>query len=165
MKTAGHLAFSLTAALVVLTVVPGGAQAPVTAPAAAAAQKPALLNQYCITCHNQRLKTAGLLLDTFDLEHVGKDAASWEKVVLKIRTGMMPPAGARRPERAALDTFAADLEARLDRSAPAGLNLDAPALHRLNRTEYANAIRDLLALDIDVATLLPTDSSDRKSVV
>ena len=144
-------------ALVIAAIVPVGAQ--VAAPAPAAPQKPALLNQYCITCHNQRLKTADLLLDTFDLEHVGKDAASWEKVVRKIRTGMMPPSGARRPERALLDSFAADLEARLDRSAPAGLNLDAPALHRLNRTEYANAIRDLLALDVDAATLLPADSS------
>ena len=163
MKTAGHLGVSLALALVVLAVVPGGAQAPApagaTAPANTPAQKPALLNQYCITCHNQRLKTGGLLIDTFDLEHVAKDAAAWEKVVRKIRTGMMPPSGARRPERAVLDSFAADLEARLDRAAPAGLNLDAPALHRLNRTEYANAIRDLLALDVDAATLLPADSS------
>ena len=153
MKTPGTLAFAVALTLVVASVVPGGAQV------AAPAQKPALLNQYCITCHNERLKTAGLLLDTFDLEHVGKDAAAWEKVVRKIRTGMMPPSGARRPERAALDTFAGDLEARLDRAAPAGANLDAPALHRLNRTEYANAIRDLLALDVDASTLLPADSS------
>jgi len=157
MTTPRTLAFSVALTLVVAAVVPGGAQ--VAAPASAPAQKPALLNQYCITCHNQRLKTAGLLLDTFDLEHVDKDAAAWEKVVRKIRTGMMPPSGARRPERAALDTFASDLEARLDRAAPAGANLDAPALHRLNRTEYANAIRDLLALDVDVSTLLPADSS------
>jgi len=121
--------------------------------------KPALLNQYCVTCHNQRLKTAGLLLDTMDLEHVGKDAAAWEKVVRKIRTGMMPPSSARRPERAVLDGFASDLEARLDRAIAPAANLDAPALHRLNRTEYANAIRDLLALDVDVTTLLPADAS------
>jgi hypothetical protein len=105
------------------------------------------------------LKTAGLLLDGMDVEHVGRDAASWEKVVRKIRTGMMPPSGARRPDRAVLDSFAADLEGRLDRAAIAGANLDAPALHRLNRSEYANAVRDLLALDIDVATLLPADAS------
>src|SRR5436190_21630426 len=122
-------------------------------------QKPALLNQYCITCHNQRLKTAGLLLDSMDLDHVGKDAAAWEKVVRKIRTGMMPPSGARRPERAALDSFASDVEARLDKAVAPGANLDAPALHRLNRTEYANAVRDLLALDVDVRTLLPADAS------
>src|SRR6185369_248394 len=111
------------------------------------------------TCHNQRLKTAGLLLDGMDLEHVGKDAAAWEKVVRKIRTGMMPPSGARRPERAVLDGFASDLEGRLDKAVAPGANLDAPALHRLNRTEYANAIRDLLALDVDAATLLPADAS------
>ena len=155
MKAGGQLAFSLTLALVTLTVVPGGAQVAAPAPS----QKPALLTQYCITCHNQRLKTGGLMIDALDFEHVAKDAASWEKVVRKIRTGMMPPSGARRPERAVLDSFAGDLEARLDRVAPAGANLDAPTLHRLNRTEYASAIRDLLALDVDVATLLPADAS------
>src|SRR3954470_9153454 len=143
----------LSSALVVVLAVRGGAQT--TEPA----QKPALLNQYCITCHNQRLKTAGLLLDGMDVEHVGKDAAAWEKVVRKIRTGMMPPSGARRPARSVLDSFAADLEGRLDRAAVAGASLDAPALHRLNRSEYANAIRDLLALDVDAATLLPADAS------
>ena len=153
MQTPGRLALFLTAAIAVVCAVSGDAQL------AAPQQKPALLNQYCITCHNQRLKTAGLLLDTFDLEHVEKDAASWEKVVVKIRTGMMPPSGARRPERAVLDSFATDLEARLDRAAPTGANLDAPTLHRLNRTEYANAIRDLLALNVDAATLLPADAS------
>jgi len=137
--------------VLVVAAVPGRAQAP--------APPPALLTQYCITCHNQRLKTAGLMLDGMDLDHVAKDAAEWEKVVRKIRTGMMPPSGARRPERAALDGFATDLEARLDRAVPAGLDLDAPALHRLNRTEYRNAIRDLLALDVNVATLLPADAS------
>ena len=87
------------------------------------------------------------------------DAATWEKVVVKIQSGMMPPSGARRPERAALDALASDLEARLDAAALPGAGLDAPALHRLNRTEYANAIRDLLALDVDVAVLLPADAS------
>jgi len=154
MKPFGHFVLAGSFALVVAAVVPGGAQAPSAAP-----QQPALLTQYCVTCHNQRLKTAGLLLDGMDVEHVGKDAAAWEKVVRKIRTGMMPPSGARRPERALLDSFAADLEGRLDRAAVAGSSLDAPALHRLNRSEYANAVRDLLALDIDVATLLPADAS------
>jgi len=149
----GSLAAVSSLVLVVAAAVPGRAQAP------APPQKPALLTQYCVTCHNQRLKTAGLMLDGMDLDHVAKDAAEWEKVVRKIRTGMMPPSGARRPERAALDGFAADLEARLDRAVPGGLDLDAPALHRLNRTEYRNAIRDLLALDVDVATLLPADAS------
>src|SRR4051812_38244351 len=123
MKPFGHLAGAASLALVVTAVVPGGAQAP--------APKPALLTQYCITCHNQRLKTAGLMLDAMDFDQVAKDAATWEKVARKIRTGMMPPSGARRPERSVLDGFAATLEARLDRAAPAGANLDAPALHRL----------------------------------
>jgi hypothetical protein len=99
------------------------------------------------------------MLDAMDIEHVGKDAATWEKVVRKIRTGMMPPSGARRPDRAALDAFASDLEGRLDRAAILDATLDAPSLHRLNRAEYRNAIRDLLALDVDVATLLPADAS------
>src|SRR5215831_10171298 len=143
----GRVAAVLSSALVVAAVLRGDAQTQ------EAPQKPALLTQYCITCHNQRLKTGGLLLDTMDFEHVDKDAAAWEKVVRKIRTGMMPPSGARRPERAVLDGFASDLESRLDRAAPPSANLDAPALHRLNRTEYANAIRDLLALNVDATTL------------
>jgi mono/diheme cytochrome c family protein len=118
-----------------------------------------LLDQYCVTCHNQRTRTAGLTLDTMDVEHVGRDAATWEKVVRKIRAGMMPPSGARRPERVVLDALASELETRLDQAAPPGAGLTTPALHRLNRTEYANAIRDLLALDVDVATLLPPDAS------
>src|SRR5215467_12633183 len=150
---ASVLVFFLATGIVALAVVSGSAQQ------AAVPPKPALLTQYCITCHNQRLKTAGLLLDSMDFDHVEKDAASWEKVVRKIRTGMMPPSGARRPERATLDAFATDLEGRLDRAVTAGASLDAPSLHRLNRTEYANAVRDLLALDVDVATLLPADAS------
>src|SRR5215467_9797237 len=156
-----HTVSFLAATIVALAVVPGGAQQPgqTGVKPGATAAKPALLNQYCITCHNQRLKTAGLLLDSMDVEHVEKDAEAWEKVVRKVRTGMMPPSGARRPDRAALDAFAADLEGRLDRAVTPGANLDAPSLHRLNRTEYANAVRDLLALDVDVATLLPADAS------
>src|SRR5216110_1591270 len=118
-----------------------------------------LLDQYCVTCHNQRTRTAGLTLDTMDVDHVDRDAATWEKVVRKVRTGMMPPSGARRPEPSVLDAFASELEARLDSAVAPGAGLDAPALHRLNRTEYANAIRDLLALDVDVAALLPPDAS------
>ncbi len=127
--------------------------------AAVPAPDPALMTQYCVTCHNQRMKTGGLALDTVDLDHVAADADTWEKVVRKIKTGLMPPTGARRPERAALDTFVARLEHRLDQAAPAGASLDSPALHRLNRTEYGNAIRDLLALEINVAPLLPPDGS------
>ena len=119
----------------------------------------ALLDQYCITCHNQRANTAGLALDTKDPANVAEDARDWERVVRKIRTGMMPPAGAPRPARAVLDALAGQLELRLDAAALLAPNPGAPALHRLNRTEYANAIRDLLALDVDVATLLPADDA------
>jgi cytochrome c551/c552 len=119
----------------------------------------AVINQYCVTCHNQRAKTAGLTLDTMDFEHVDKDAATWEKVVRKIKTGMMPPSGARRPDRAVLDSLAGEIEGRLDRAAAAHPNPGTPALHRLNRTEYANAIHDLLALDVDVVALLPPDDA------
>ena len=126
---------------------------------AQASPSSALLTQYCITCHNERAKTAGLTLDALNLDRVAGDAETWEKVVVKVRSGMMPPSGARRPERAVLDAFAADLETRLDKAAAPGAGLDAPAMHRLNRTEYANAVRDLLALDVDVAVLLPPDAS------
>jgi cytochrome c551/c552 len=119
----------------------------------------AVLNRYCITCHNEKTKTAGLMLDKLDFTHPGKDAESWEKVVRKVRAGMMPPGGAPRPDRATMDTFAATLEAELDRAAAASPNPGFTGLHRLNRTEYANAVRDLLALDIDAATLLPADDS------
>src|SRR6478609_3279291 len=117
MRFLGPASF-LAAAVLALAVVPGQAQQ------AAPPTKPALLNQYCVTCHNQRLKTAGLMLDSMDFDHVEKDADTWEKVVRKVRTGMMPPAGARRPDRPMLDAFAADLEGRLDRAAVTGASLD-----------------------------------------
>jgi mono/diheme cytochrome c family protein len=137
------------------------AQRPQTAASAPVSPEATFLSQYCLGCHNQRAKIAGLELDTLDLSHVGPDAETWEKVVKKIRTGMMPPSGARRPERAALDGFAAELESRLDRAADPNATLVKPALHRLNRTEYANAIRDLLSLDVDVNVLLPADGSSQ----
>jgi hypothetical protein len=130
-----------------------------TATTAPAALPPAVLKQYCFTCHNDRARIGGLALDTLHFEHVAADAATWEKVARKIRTGMMPPSGARRPERNVLDGFASELETRLDRAALPGAGLEAPALHRLNRTEYSNAIRDLLDLDVDVKALLPSDAS------
>jgi hypothetical protein len=118
-----------------------------------------LLDQYCVGCHNERTKTAGLMLDKMDITHVGEKAEIWEKVVRKLRAGMMPPSGARRPDAPTIGTFAGWLETELDRSAAAKLNPGAPTLHRLNRTEYANVIRDLLALEIDATSLLPADDS------
>jgi mono/diheme cytochrome c family protein len=157
--------------IVLLAVIVRSAVPSADAPPPAAAQQPAaatpgsseaaFLNQYCIGCHNQRAKLAGLALDTLDVAKVGPAAETWEKVVKKIRTGMMPPSGAKRPDRAALDRFAAALESRLDGAVDPHAALVTPALHRLNRTEYANAIRDLLALDINVNTLLPADGSSQ----
>jgi hypothetical protein len=118
-----------------------------------------LLHQYCTACHNAKLKTGGLVLDGLDPSNPGDHAETWEKVVRKVRAGMMPPSGARRPDRASLDSFAATITAGLDRAAAARLNPGTASLHRLNRTEYANAIRDLLSLETDVASLLPADDS------
>ena len=113
--------------------------------------------RYCVTCHNPRLNTGGLSLDPADLAKVEARAETWEKVVRKLRTGMMPPAGAPRPSPEALQTFTSRLEAQLDGAARP--DPGAPALHRLNRAEYSNVIRDLLALEIDATTLLPPDDA------
>src|SRR4051812_23703371 len=117
-----------------------------------------LIDQYCVTCHNSRAKTGGVVLDDVDLANVGPHAEVLEKAVRRVRAGLMPPAGARRPDGATLASLAEGLEASLDRAA-AVPNLVAPGLHRLNRTEYANAVRELLGIDIDAAAYLPVDDS------
>jgi mono/diheme cytochrome c family protein len=122
-------------------------------------QVQAVLNEYCVTCHNQRQKTASLELDTKDIAHLDADTTTWETVIRKLRTGMMPPKSIRRPDRATLDNVASWLESGLDRAAALHPNPGAPALQRMNRTEYANAIRDLLDLQMDVSKLLPSDST------
>ena len=119
----------------------------------------AVLNRYCVTCHNERLKTAGLTLDQLDVENVSTSAEVWEKVIRKLRTGAMPPAGVPRPDQGTYASLAAHLEAELDRAATANPNPGRPVAHRLNRAEYRNAIRDLFAIDIDSASLLPADDS------
>ena len=120
-----------------------------------------LVNKYCVTCHNERLRTAGLLLDKADADDVSVSGDVWEKVVHKVRTGEMPPAGMPRPDKATFDAFASQLETALDRSAAAKPNPGRVALHRLNRTEYVNAIRDLLALEIDGRSFLIADDVDQ----
>jgi mono/diheme cytochrome c family protein len=160
-RSAGALVAILITLIIRTAATSADAQQPAAAAAPPASNEAAFLTQYCITCHNQRAKLGGLTLDTLDVSRVGPGAETWEKVVKKIRTGMMPPSGARRPERAALDRFAGELESRLDKSVDANAALATPALHRLNRTEYANAIRDLLAMDINVNTLLPADGSSQ----
>src|SRR3954447_12805930 len=99
---------------------------------------PALLKTYCVTCHNDRLKTGGLALDMVNLDDIAGHAETLEKVVLKLKTGLMPPSGSPRPDRTVLDGFAATLEKHLDAALPANANLTTPALHRLNRVEYGN---------------------------
>jgi len=119
----------------------------------------ALLDQYCVTCHNERLKTAGLALDTLQKSRIEADAETWEKVVRKVRAGLMPPAGAKRPDRGSLDALATSIEGTIDHFAANKPNFGRAPLHRMNRVEYANAIRDLLAIDVDPSTLLPADDS------
>ena len=117
----------------------------------------AVLNRYCVTCHNQELKTAGLMLDNIDVENISEGAQVWEKVLDKLRAGAMPPAGMPRPDKSTSDALVAWLETELTREAVANPNPGRPAIQRLNRAEYTNAIRDLLAVDIDGASLLPAD--------
>ena len=114
----------------------------------------ALVDQYCVRCHNTRQRAAGLTLDTLDVGAVGGDAEVWETVLRKIRAGEMPPPSIPRPGQSTLDEFAAWLEASLDHAAATDPDPGRVPVHRLNRTEYANAIRDLLALDIDRRSIL-----------
>ena len=120
-----------------------------------------VLNRYCVGCHNDRLLTADLSLEAMDAVHVAEGAEVWEKVIRKLRSGAMPPPGRPRPDPTVVENIVAWLEAELDGAA--ALDPDpgrTDSVHRLNRAEYRNAIRDLLALDVDVTSLLPADSAD-----
>ena len=135
-----------------------------SSPAAPAAPTPstdrATLDRYCVTCHNSRTRTAGLALDTLDVTRVAADAETWEKVVRKIRGRMMPPPGLPRPDDATYDALSAHLEEALDRAVAARPNPGrTDTFRRLSRVEYQNAIRDILALDVDVSALLPKDDA------
>jgi hypothetical protein len=136
---------------------------PSAANAAAVSPQRALLNQYCVACHNVRARQAGqeaarkLTLDDVDVDHAGEHPEIWETVVRKLRAGMMPPAGGRRPDKPAFTGFITWLENELDRRAQP--YMPPPGLHRLNRTEYANVVRDLLDLEIDPGQYLPSDDS------
>ncbi len=127
-----------------------------SAPAAANPNQ-ALINRYCATCHNQKLRTAKLALDVLDLTHPEKDALTWERAIRKLRGGMMPPPGAPRPPVEAVNTLATYLEDSLDKAALTNPNPGSVRIHRLNRAEYANAVRDLFGIDVDAAALLPSD--------
>ena len=129
------------------------------APPAQAGTLREFTKQYCITCHNARLKTGGLVLESRDFDHPAADADVWEKVIRKVQVGMMPPGGAPQPDPATRRALVTTLSGALDEAAKANPNPGRPALHRLNRTEYAYAIHDLLDLEVDPATLLPPDDS------
>jgi cytochrome c5 len=127
-------------------------------PAAPAVSPRELVNAYCVSCHNERARTANLMLDKADTEQVANSAETWEKVLAKLRSRTMPPPGVRRPDNATYDRIANLLESELDRAAAVHVNPGRPGqLHRLNRTEYANAVRDLLGVEIDAAMMLPPD--------
>ena len=129
--------------------------------ASVAAQR-ALLDQYCVTCHNDKTKRANLTLEKLDLTTVGDHAELWEKVIRKLRAGVMPPPGVRRPALNEYEGLRDWLETEIDRKAAArDANPGYVVLHRLNRTEYATVIRDLLDLEIDPAKFLPPDDSAR----
>jgi len=132
-------------------------QQPVKQTAAAANPNRALVNRYCVTCHNQKLRTAKLAFDLLDLDHPEKDALTWERAIRKLRGGMMPPIGAPRPPLAAVNSFATYLENSLDKASAAHFDPGSVRIHRLNRDEYANAMRDLFGIEVNAAALLPTD--------
>jgi hypothetical protein len=119
----------------------------------------ALVNQYCTGCHNDRAKTGGLSLEKGDFKNIGANADIWEKAVRKLRVGMMPPQGAPQPDESSRQSLVSWLTTELDRASAANPNPGRPLLHRLNRVEYGNAIRDLLALEVDPASLLPPDDA------
>ena len=129
------------------------------APASAESTR-AALDRFCVRCHNDRLRTAGLALDAHDLAHVGADAETWERVIVKLRARTMPPAGSPRPAEATYRAVASWLETEIDTVALARPDPGrGETFHRLNRAEYHAAVRDLLAVDVDVDALLPADDT------
>ena len=139
----------------VITAAPQQAGAP--GPASPAQSQLATMQQYCVSCHNDRVKTAGVSFQGVTPESIGQHAEVFEKAVRKMRGRVMPPPGARQPGAAAADSLVAYLEGALDKAAGNAHVRDQVVLHRLNRKEYANAVRDLLAVDIDATDLLPAD--------
>src|SRR4029453_15198309 len=144
--------------MVALSVVP--ARSISSSPSPASSEKPrALLDQYCVTCHNDRLKTANLSLQGLDLTRAAEQPVGWEKVIRKLRAGVVPPPDIPRPPLPDYEALRDWLENEIDRVAPTRTAPGSVVLHRLNRAEYANAIRDLVGLQIDATTLLPPDDS------
>ena len=157
-----HMVFAVVLCWSMVTVTGGSALAQSSTAGSAsssASEQRALLDAYCVTCHNARTRQAGLALDEANVQDVAQDPETWEKVVTKLTAGAMPPLGMPRPDGVALRGFRAWLERSLDDAAAREPNPGRPAVHRLNRTEYTNAIRDLLALAIDADALLPPDTT------
>jgi mono/diheme cytochrome c family protein len=155
-----RILFTFLAAWVgVLAIPPAMPQASAPAQDSAVSPQRALLDKYCVTCHNAGTKSGGLVLNSADVTSPVAGAEVWEKVIREVRGGMMPPAGMPRPDKAALDALAAHLEKSIDMAAAANPRPGRTVLHRLNRAEYGNAVRDLLALDVDVSSLLPADDN------
>ena len=155
-----HLSAALTFILAVVLVRPVGfaqGTAASSVSSATSSSDAAVVKTYCATCHNDRTRSGELSLEHADLADIAPRADVWEKVIRKVRAGMMPPAGMPRPDAATLEAFVSHLETTIDRTAAAHPRPGRTALHRLNRAEYANAIRDLLALEIDATALLPPD--------
>ena len=144
--------------LAALILVPGRAYAQESDddPASVRAQR-ALVNDYCAYCHDDSLREGGFSWSEVDVAHPERNAAQAEEIIRKLRAGMMPPAGALRPDDDALEALAWALETRIDQAAATSPNVSAPNLHRVNRKEYRNSIRDLLGIDVDVSSLLPPD--------
>ena len=133
------------------------------APVAAHQTEPAaVLAKYCVTCHNEKRKVGGLAIDALDLQRVANNAEAWEKIARKFRTQEMPPPGAPRPDQATYAALTNHIEGALDAAAFAHPHVGRVPVHRLNRTEYANAIRDLLDLEIDARSVLSADDADQE---
>ena len=157
-----RLTFLIVAACAILVPaygVRGNAQQPPAAASQPAEAHQAVLSKYCYTCHNDKVKSGGLALTGLDISAPAKNSEAWEHVIRKLETGAMPPAGRPRPDKAIADSLVRYLETDLDRAALEHPNPGRPGLQRLNRAEYKNAIRDLLALDIAVTSMLPPDTA------
>jgi mono/diheme cytochrome c family protein len=162
-KTRARLLYLVGFALALSTLVaqPQTRPSPARVIAPTASGQRALLDQYCVTCHSDRLKTANLSLEKLDLTSAGDHPELWEKVIRKLRAGVMPPPGMRRPSTTEYEGLRDWLEAEMDRKVANNPNPGSIILHRLNRTEYANVIRDLLDIEIDPAAYLPSDDAAR----
>ena len=137
----------------------GKAASPAKSNTTAAFDAKAVMDQYCVGCHSERAKAGGFVLEKLDPANANEHAEVFEKAVRRIRAGMMPPYGAKRPDPAVLERLAATMESDMDRAAALNPKIVPPGIHRVNRVEYANAIRELLGLEIDPAGYLPVDDS------